>query len=144
MVDITHDIEGHEKAVNEVMDVISWCSDRLLTENEKSGLWFCLTEETIIFFAGAVDSVDLEEKMVDMSINFGPFNPDMIQTVCHEMVHVKQYLSGKLKASGVKYHSFWKGKKVIHDDMAYVDYPWEKEAYGMQDELAADYRKSIS
>ena len=56
---------------------------------------------------------------------------DFITTVCHEMVHVKQYARNEMSVYGRK----WKKKKVSIDT-AYFDLPWEKEAYRMQDKLA--------
>ena len=56
---------------------------------------------------------------------------DFVTTICHEMVHVKQYARNEMSCYGGK----WK-KKKISDDTAYYDLPWEKEAYRMQDKLA--------
>ena len=56
---------------------------------------------------------------------------DFVTTICHEMVHVKQYARKETCGYGKK----WKGKK-INPKTAYYDLPWEKEAYKMQDKLA--------
>lgn len=56
---------------------------------------------------------------------------DFVTTVCHEMVHVKQYARNEMDCYGVK----WK-KKVIPEGTNYYDLPWEREAYRMQDKLA--------
>jgi hypothetical protein len=56
---------------------------------------------------------------------------DFITTVCHEMVHVKQYARNEMDCYGKK----WK-KKTIPEKTNYYDLPWEKEAYRMQDKLA--------
>ena len=56
---------------------------------------------------------------------------DFVTTICHEMVHVKQYARGETDGYGKK----WK-KKVIAAKTDYYDLPWEKEAYRMQDKLA--------
>ena len=56
---------------------------------------------------------------------------DFVTTICHEMVHVKQYARKETCGYGEK----WKGKK-INPKTAYYDLPWEKEAYKMQDSLA--------
>ena len=64
---------------------------------------------------------------IDKKQNF----KDIVTTLCHEMVHVKQYARNEMSCYGGK----WK-KKKISDDTAYYDLPWEKEAYRMQDKLA--------
>jgi hypothetical protein len=56
---------------------------------------------------------------------------DFVTTICHEMVHVKQYY----RKETCGYGEVWKGRK-IDPKTAYYDLPWEKEAYRMQDKLA--------
>jgi len=56
---------------------------------------------------------------------------DFVTTICHEMVHVKQYARKETCGYGKK----WKGKKV-NPKTCYYDLPWEKEAYRVQDKLA--------
>ena len=57
----------------------------------------------------------------------------MLETVCHEMVHVKQYARGELKdlARSSKCCK-WKGKKVNFESTHYYDHPWEIEAHGRE------------
>ena len=56
---------------------------------------------------------------------------DFVTTICHEMVHVKQYARKETCGYGKK----WKGKKIA-PKTSYYDLPWEKEAYKLQDNLA--------
>lgn len=56
---------------------------------------------------------------------------DLVMTVCHEMVHVKQYVRNEMREGQM----VWK-KKEIAKDTKYYDLPWEKEAYAMQAKLA--------
>lgn len=55
---------------------------------------------------------------------------EMFSTLCHEMVHAKQYLRKELSVDGDK----WKGKtfKVSPRDVFALKSPWEKEAYSME------------
>ena len=57
---------------------------------------------------------------------------EFITALCHEMVHVKQYLRGELKYLRGK--ELWKGRDCT--DMEYMEQPWEKEAYKLQEKLA--------
>ena len=49
---------------------------------------------------------------------------ELIETICHEMIHVKQYATGELVE---------KGKKILYKNCLYESScdssPWEKEAY---------------
>lgn len=56
---------------------------------------------------------------------------DFVTTICHEMVHVKQYARNEMTDTGMR----WKSKRVP-EKTKYYDLPWEKEAYRMQDKLA--------
>ena len=85
---------------------------------------WCMQEEERLF------SVDIEKTM---SLK------EIIVCVCHELVHVKQYVKREMvdfydkKAQNRKIR--WK-KTVYGYGTAYARQPWEKEAFKMQDELA--------
>lgn len=53
---------------------------------------------------------------------------EIIRTVFHELVHVKQYETGRLK-----HNKIWKGKLVESDD--YENFPWELEAYELEEKM---------
>lgn len=66
---------------------------------------------------------------------------DIIKTLAHEMVHVKQYAKNELHSGimvpakgGLKMHSKWMGKvwKAKRKEDSYYDSPWEIEAYGRE------------
>jgi|Wag4MinimDraft_6_1082665.scaffolds.fasta_scaffold00217_15 hypothetical protein len=65
---------------------------------------------------------------------------DMIQTLAHEMIHVKQYAKNEhvkkhlTTKGGLKIQSYWLGElwKPIKDEVDYYDSPWEIEAYGRE------------
>ena len=57
----------------------------------------------------------------------------MLETVSHEMVHVKQYARGELKhLARTAQCCKWKGKKVYFNSTHYYDQPWEIEAHGRE------------
>jgi hypothetical protein len=56
----------------------------------------------------------------------------MIQTLAHEMVHVKQYAKGELKYLDKLKASRYNGELYHLDDHSYWDLPWEIEAYGRE------------
>lgn len=59
--------------------------------------------------------------------------PYMLQTLAHEMVHVKQFAKGELKDI-MKAHSLckWQGNEYDTEKLEYWDYPWEIEAHGRE------------
>ena len=82
---------------------------------------YCMQEDTNRMF-----TIDVQK---DLSLR------DFITTICHEMVHVKQYARNEMDCYGRK----WK-TKVISDKVGYYDLPWEKEAYELQEVLCKSYK----
>lgn len=62
-----------------------------------------------------------------------PFN-ERILTLCHELVHAKQFIKGELSGSG----TVWKGvdMSLIRD---IKNQPWEQEAFKLEVELYNKY-----
>lgn len=56
---------------------------------------------------------------------------EQMQTLAHEMVHVKQYFRKELDGSGCKYK--WKGRNA--DGYQYENQPWEREAFKREEGL---------
>ena len=56
---------------------------------------------------------------------------EFVTTLCHEMVHAKQYYRKEMDG---EIHR-WK-KHIVPEETDYFDLPWEKEAYRKQDYLA--------
>jgi hypothetical protein len=64
---------------------------------------------------------------------------DMVETIAHEMVHVKQIARGTLNTvikRGRMYQT-WKGKRA--DNIAYHRRPWELEAFRRERELTNNF-----
>jgi len=90
-------------------------------------------EDVIPYFIIGIEEV--EEDSVD---------EDPLSILAHEMVHVKQYVTGALVDRG-KYCT-WYGKRYEEYAANSEDYffsPWEVEAYGMQVGLYRMYCRSV-
>ena len=76
----------------------------------------------------------------DFTIRFDKTLPtiEIITTLLHELVHVKQFCRGELNPT----LSRWKTKD--HTDTEYWDQPWEKEARRLQTKLVASFEKEYS
>ena len=61
---------------------------------------------------------------------------DFLQTLFHEMVHVKQYAKGEFKELATNVNVFrWNGKRIDITKVDYWDQPWEIEALGREEGL---------
>ena len=57
----------------------------------------------------------------------------IMETVCHEMVHVKQYARNEMKdMASSSSKTRWKGRDIDRDTVDYYDLPWEVEAHGRE------------
>lgn len=70
---------------------------------------------------------------------------DIIKTLAHESVHIKQFAKGELKEGYLpSTSSLWKGKLVNELKIDYEDFPWEQEAYEAEDELFYSFFINLS
>jgi len=61
---------------------------------------------------------------------------DLVTTICHEMIHVKQYARKEMDDWSGNGAARWKGKTFNAEKTDYYNLPWEKEAYRLQDKYA--------
>ena len=81
---------------------------------------YCMQEDTNRMF-----TIDVQK---DLSLR------DFITTICHEMVHVKQYARNEMCDSNT-FHTnktSWKSTSVCTKSTEYWDLPWEIEAHGRE------------
>ena len=65
----------------------------------------------------------------------------LISTLAHEMIHLNQWLTGKMvDLEGARYRVKW-GKRIYKSTLAYRKHPWEIEAHGKEQALAEQFRK---
>lgn len=65
---------------------------------------------------------------------------ELIRTICHEMVHVRQYFKRELRdLYGNK--KAWKTRVYNEDRTDYLDLPWEKEAFKLQESLYEEFNE---
>jgi hypothetical protein len=77
-------------------------------------------------------------KNFELEIRKGMRLYDLVSTVCHEMVHVKQYYRKEMDDRT----SRWKSRK-LPEEMSYMDRPWEKEAFKLEGPLALECFQEI-
>ena len=130
---------GNARERKIVEDVSSWCVRELLpkfrTLDIKIEMTNCMKDGA---YGYALDSND--RNVFELEIARGLKLFDLITTVCHEMVHVKQYARKELTCVGVQ--SRWKGE-AVGSRVQYHNLPWEKEAFKLQDVIAVKCLKDI-
>ena len=84
---------------------------------------------------------DEEDNEFLVEINpVGQDKNDMIRTLIHELIHVRQYRTGQMQpvTGGTKF----KGKRYDLDS-EYFDTPWEKEAYKLEGKISGISKRTI-
>ena len=126
-------IGGTSKQRDLVSRVVHFCIDELmprmrtldieiLLRNIKSGAkGYCLMADDKRTF-----ELEIENRMT---------NQEIITTVCHEMVHVKQYARTELTET----EGCWKGSILDADTYGNMS-PWEVEAYEAEEILALKFK----
>jgi hypothetical protein len=83
------------------------------------------------------DCMDEDDREFTIRIDVSLSLQDMVSTMIHEMVHVQQYLTGKMKQKWA--HEITYNKVVYPHDMDYDVRPWEIEAHRLEKLLAEKY-----
>lgn len=129
------EVKGGTKKEREVVQAtISWCLRKLLPRVRTLDIEAKLTKCNAYGYCLSTDRRNFE-----LEIRKGMNLFDLIATVCHEMVHVKQYAKDELKETWDGHK--WKSKKV--GDVDYMDQPWEKEAFRLEESLAMECFKEL-
>ena len=81
-------------------------------------------DDTDVFF------ISLSQELLTLDMK-----DELIETICHEAIHIKQYIRKELKESKWSNVQIWKGKPVFTDSLDYYDLPWEIEAYNMEEDI---------
>ena len=68
----------------------------------------------------------------EIELHSGIGGYDILKTLAHEMVHVKQYAKGEMKDYVRLNKVKWKGKVYNERKIDYWDTPWEIEAHGRE------------
>jgi hypothetical protein len=86
-------------------------------------------------YAGVIDYNE-SNKPREFEIELNPIigSHDILETLAHEMVHVKQYAYNEMNEYGTR----WRGKRIT-ENLNYYDEPWEVEAYGLSIGLFAKF-----
>lgn len=62
----------------------------------------------------------------------------ILETLAHEMVHVKQYIMGETNDE----LSMWRGDSIDYDSLDYWNHPWEIDAHGREGGLLVKFSHS--
>ena len=128
---------GKKKERAIVEQVVSFCIKRLLPRAKKVELEVAIVKDLDAFGYCEMEGTNREFTITlrkDLSLM------ELIQTTCHEMVHLKQYYFNEMEYCGPKKGTRWKSK-FFKKDGSFP--PWEKEAYKMERPLSYEFLENV-
>ena len=126
---------GTKKQRNLIHDISWWFCDKYFSKFKYFNIEIDLTK-----IKGDVQGwcMEVDKNASHIEIDKRLKDDDFITCVLHELVHVKQQFKGELKEmNGIE--KMWKGE--VHICIDYMNLPWEKEAYHMQEVLLKEYKE---
>lgn len=114
----------------------------LMKKQINEDLYIDIINEKSKQFSGYTVNIesDLRRKPRNFEIYIDPTSSkrQILLTLAHEMVHVKQYATGELRYKQCREIARWKG--ISHDaNMNYLEKPWEVEAYNFESGMLDAY-----
>ena len=79
----------------------------------------------------------------EIEIQKGLSFDEIVKTLCHEMVHVKQYARNEMTDSYLKRQMRWRNR-FIKKNTSYSKLPWEREAYYWEKRLYEKYFEKLN
>ena len=131
-------VGGSKSQKTHVHKMVEFCVSKLMPKMNNLDITVHLTKpQGAMGYCCETD----DNRTFEIEIQKGLSFDEIVKTVCHEMVHVKQYARNEMT------DSTWKGKlrwrnRFIKKNTSYSKLPWEREAYRKQKTLSKSYYKS--
>ena len=140
---------GGLKKDRELAEEVMWfCIETLMPRMKNLGVECEITnklEGDVLGYAWCVEDNRDCVIQIDNRLSRDVSRDKFIETVCHEMVHVWQIATGRMKDTWRGgYKQLWKckdGKFRNYNKTAYARQPWETEAYALEGKLAELFKK---
>ena len=124
-----------------VEDVVKWSIKKLNLHRIRT-LNLTFSIKTLKSLYGQLEQLDDKRREFSVVLDKNVDTKDLIRTVIHEMVHIKQYIRKEMDSEIVGSRMRWKSKTYPYD-IKYDDMPWEKEANRLETKYGNEYLKEI-
>lgn len=122
-----------------LLEAVSFYSSKLDIKNDPTINVTFEFPKMYTFFYGITGKNKKEENTYEIIIMMNHNKYELISTLAHEMVHVKQMANGELEIDQETEKKYWKG--VDHTHTYYDNQPWEIEAFKKENKLANDFMR---
>ena len=132
---------GRKKQRQVVEDVVKWSIKKLNLHRIRT-LNITFSIKSLKSLYGQLEQLDDKRREFSVVLDNNVDTKDLIRTVIHEMVHIKQYIRKEMDSEIVGSRMRWKSKTYPYD-IKYDDMPWEKEANRLETKYGNEYLKEI-
>jgi len=136
-------VEGGKAKERELVEQVAcWCVNKLMPRFKTLDIEITIKKINTSAYGYCLEGDTNRQFHLDIKKGLSLY--DLVSTVCHEMVHVKQYVKGQLlhRSDGSQ---MWKMDPSIREGKTkYENTPWEVEAFGLEDELAKECFQQIN
>ena len=123
------------------LSAMNYFADSLLTKQLKKHIIIHVKFRKTMDVLGLVEIEDYnlsgKPREFILEINRNQSDIEILRTLAHEMVHVRQYAYGELNEEGTQ----WCGQKMARD-LEYHEQPWEIEANDVGDIIFYSYMEN--
>ena len=135
-------ITGGRKIQRQIVeDAVKWSIKKLNLHRIRTlNLTFSIKSLKSLY--GQLEQLDDKRREFSVVLDKNVDTKDLIRTVIHEMVHIKQYIRKEMDSEIVGSRMRWKSKTYPYD-IKYDDMPWEKEANRLETKYGNEYLKEI-
>jgi hypothetical protein len=122
---------GRQETRVMVSKIVEWCIKEMMPRMRTLDILVNLKDLKGAAYGYCMEGDTNREFELEIDKNLSLY--DLVSTVCHEMVHVKQYARKELRCDRDGNQMWKKGK---FNNVQYEDAPWEKEAFKLERGLA--------
>jgi hypothetical protein len=138
-------IKHQEIKRKELIEAIEWFSEKLMGKRLPPKLnIFVSFKEIEEHGLCSIDDCDPYPRYFTIEIKNGLEYKEILGSLAHELVHVKQFARRELTNFDVNERAKYLGKRYKTDDIDYWDLPWEVEAHGREVGLVVRYLEQKS
>ena len=132
---------GRKKQRQVVEDAVKWSIKKLNLHRIRTlELNFSLRKLKTLY--GQLEQLDDKRREFSVVLDKNMNTENIIRTVIHEMIHVKQYIRKEMDSEVIDQRMRWKSK-TYPSDIKYDDMPWEKEANRLETKYGNEYLEEI-
>ena len=132
---------GRKKQRQVVEDAVKWSIKKLNLHRIRTlELNFSLRKLKTLY--GQLEQLDDKRREFSIVLDKNMNTENIIRTVIHEMIHVKQYIRKEMDSEVIGQRMRWKSK-TYPSDIKYDDMPWEKEANRLETKYGNEYLEEI-